>query len=336
MDVLHLRQQTCRAPPSSRSVLALRRNDSLGIHWFSTNMSKEGISSSSIGCASVILAVLTFFAVPAAINPELSPSDWTSGLIVASILGLCSLALAFAAFVQTPRAEDRSVPMLALGLIILAVVQAGFCVAVHRVRTADAGIRAMNNLKQLALACLDYEEAHGTFPPHAIYSRDGKPILSWRVMILPLIDEAELYHPFKLDEPWDSPHNAKLLDKMPKIYAAPSEAASNLTYYQAFYGPNTAFEGAHGTKVKDFTDGLAETILLIEAAEPVPWTKPQDLDYRRDLPVPRIGGLRSVGTIAAFANGRVVTIPTNISEQTLRALITRNAGDKPGKDWEPD
>jgi hypothetical protein len=104
------------------------------------------------------------------------------------------------------------------------------------------------------------------------------------------------------------------------------------TFYQAFVGPGASFEGARGVPLASYGDGPGETILVVEAMEAVPWTKPGDLPYAAGQPVPPVGGLFSLGAYAAFADGSVRPIPRNVSEATLRALITRNGGDRPGPD----
>ena len=77
-----------------------------------------------------------------------------------------------------------------------------------------------NNLHQIAIALLNYQDVHGRLPPAVVKSKDGKPLLSWRVLILPYLGEGNLYKEFKPDEAWDGPHNKPLLSSMPKVFAA--------------------------------------------------------------------------------------------------------------------
>jgi RNA polymerase sigma factor (sigma-70 family) len=189
--------------------------------------------------------------------------------------------------------------------------------------------RSMNNLMQLALAMHNYHAANGQFPPAAIYRIDGKPLLSWRVLLLPYLDQRNLFSQFKLDEPWDGPTNKKLLAKMPEIYASPRGKAkeTHSTIYQVFTGPGTIFPGPKASRIADITDGTANTILIVEAAETVPWTKPADLPYDPKKPLPKLGGISSKGFTAAFADGAGHFLKKTIKEATLRALITCNGGE---------
>jgi hypothetical protein len=206
--------------------------------------------------------------------------------------------------------------------------------AVQKVREAAARIQSVNNLKQLALAMHSYHDANGTFPPHAVYSKDGKPLLSWRVLLLPYLEENKLYEEFKLDEPWDSEHNKKLLEKMPKLFACPAaKAGPPDTVYQAFVGPGAGFEGKKGLKITDYTDGTSNTIMFVEAATAVPWTKPEDLPFDPAKPLPKLGGHSKGGFNASLFDGSVRFISNSVKAETLKAAITRNGGEVLGDDF---
>jgi prepilin-type processing-associated H-X9-DG protein len=187
--------------------------------------------------------------------------------------------------------------------------------------------QSINNLKQIALSFHNYTDTYKTFPPHAIFGKDGKPLLSWRVLILPFVGEDELYKEFHLDEPWDSEHNKKLLAKMPKVYAHPGQKGAGMTHYQGFYGKGAVFEGKNGLRFPaEFPDGTSNTIMIVEAANAVPWTKPADLPYVPDKPLPKLGGLSPGGFNAAFCDGSVHFLKTTIKPMTLHLLIQRNDG----------
>jgi RNA polymerase sigma factor (sigma-70 family) len=275
--------------------------------------------------------------------------------------------------------------------------------------------RSQNNLKQIGVALHSYQDVYGHFPAPAIYDpRTGKPLLSWRVAILPYIEQDNLYRQFHLDEPWDGPHNKKLLAALPSTYApvGADYKETDRTYYQAIVGTGAAWEpgqkkagppgmgpmgpgpgagggaagmpgrgqprteeqeapgagggapgggplpaagsarpggftggppggrpaGPGGTApaspgvslglpLMAFTDGTSNTILVVEAARPVPWTKPEDLPYVPDQALPRFGGLFHGDFNALFADGSVHFLSRNADDEALRAAITRDAGD---------
>jgi hypothetical protein len=204
-------------------------------------------------------------------------------------------------------------------------------------------VKSQSYLKNIALALHNYDYSHGHLPPAAIRDKSGRPLLSWRVEILPFIEGEHLYREMHLDEPWDSPHNLTLLDKMPNIYLSPGAKAPqpNMTFYRVFVGAGTAFE-RDGLKLSkdDFPDGTSNTLLVIEAGEAVPWTKPDELEYHPDKPLPPLGGIFRVetwldrqrnkrdGFYTAFADGSVRWFDRSTDEATIRAFITRNGGEK--------
>jgi hypothetical protein len=185
---------------------------------------------------------------------------------------------------------------------------------------------------------LNYHDEHGHLPPAVVYGYDGQPLYSWRVLLLPYIEHDDVYRQFRLDEPWDSPHNITLLPKMPGMYAPPSHKQSKVPPYHTvchvFVGRGAAFEGQEGLRSpQDFPDGASNTILVVEAGAPVPWTKPEDILYDPDGPLPGLRCLFKDGFRVRMADcsGRFVSKGT--SEATVRAAITRNGGDRLGPDW---
>src|SRR5262249_47063877 len=152
---------------------------------------------------------------------------------------------------------------------------------------------------------------HKRLPAAAIRSKEGKPLLSWRVAILPYVGHKELYEKFKLDEPWDSEHNKKLLAEMPKIYApvgVRAQAGQNETFYRVFEGSGTPFEGKEGLRFEDFTNKLSKTILVVEAGDAVLWTKPDELPYDPEKPLPAVGGMFENIFHVVLADGMVFTV----------------------------
>jgi hypothetical protein len=193
-------------------------------------------------------------------------------------------------------------------------------------------------MKQLGLAMHNYNDEHGRLPPAVVYGEDGKPLYSWRVLILPYIEKEGLYQKFNLDEAWDSPHNIELLSEMPTTYAPPPGKRANVPAYhtvcKVFVGKGAAFEGRNGLQMPaDFPDGTSDTVLIAEAGEPVLWTKPEDLPYDPDEPLPNLRGLFKDGFRVGMADGSMRWLKWEMSEETLRAVITRNGNEKLPPEW---
>ena len=205
--------------------------------------------------------------------------------------------------------------------------------AVQSTREAARRTVGMNNLRQLALAMHNHESAENSLPAAAICDDDGKPLLSWRVRMLPYLGEQDLHAQFKLDEPWDSEHNKKLVEKMPKIFAAPGDAAAKpgMTRYLVPTGKGTIFpQPDKATKLAVVSDGLLKTILIVEAeaAKAVPWTKPEDLPVNLDKPHEGLKNARPTGFTAAFADGSVRLIPADVAAKVLAAAFTRSGDEQ--------
>ena len=195
-------------------------------------------------------------------------------------------------------------------------------------RARAARFESMNNLKQIGLAMHNYLAANHHFPSPASYNKDGKPLLSWRVCVLPYIDYA-LFKQFHLDEPWDSPHNRTLIDKMPSIYRLPmSRTEKGRTNYLLPVGGGAAFEADRPTYLKDITDGTSNTIMTVEVDDDhaVIWTKPEDLQFDPKDPTRGLGRFFEGGFNAGFCDGSVhfLTWPKDATQvETLRYLFQR-------------
>jgi len=221
-----------------------------------------------------------------------------------------------------------------LGVVGILLTLAAFAVATNgRANEGDDKNKSAENLKKLALGIISYADANGgKMPPAATYGKDRKPLHSWRVLILPYIDEDKLFKQFKLDEPWDSANNKKLIEKMPKVFEpiAGKPKEKHATHYQVLVGGGAAFFGPGGGVANypaSFTDGTSNTMLIVEAAEAAPWTKPADLTYDAKKPLPKFGGLFKEGFHAAFADGHVRFIGKDADKDTLRAAITASGGE---------
>ena len=193
-------------------------------------------------------------------------------------------------------------------------------------------IRSMNNLKQMGLAFHNFHDTNGHFPANIVDKNTGKPLLSWRVALLPYIEQNALYKAFKQDEPWDSEHNIKLAKSLVPVYSLANQTKRDpqgncLTPYQAFTGKSTLFEAGKKVRFTDVTDGTSNTLLFVEAKNQVIWSKPDDIpfDPAKELPAANtfLGGLFPGGFHAAFCDGSVRFFKDTIDSKTIQAMITR-------------
>jgi hypothetical protein len=182
--------------------------------------------------------------------------------------------------------------------------------------------KSQKNLKQIVLAMINYSDTFSRLPIDS-RSNNGKSLLSWRVAILPFIEEAPLYIQFNQDEPWDSDHNKKLIEKMPKLFepirvtAKPGE-----TFYQVFSGEGALFgPKAKPTYPTSIPDGTSNTGMVFEAGEPVVWTKPADLPFDENKPLPKLGGLFDGMFQVGLCDGSVKRCRKDANVDELRKLI---------------
>jgi Protein of unknown function (DUF1559) len=191
--------------------------------------------------------------------------------------------------------------------------------------------KSSNNLKQIALAFHSFHDTNGVLPANQM-SKDKKPLLSWRVQILPYIEHDELYKQFKLDEPWDSTHNKKLIDKIPGIYAPiRGKAEKGMTFYQVFGGKHGLFPPGAPFGLATIPDGTSNTFLVAEAGKPVIWTKPDDMEFDGKT-VPALGGMLDGKFHAAMADGSVQRFRKNVEPDTLKMWIDPADGNVLPKD----
>jgi len=231
----------------------------------------------------------------------------------------------------TPKASGERVE-LSLGkkedldTILPAVVA-----ALQATRGAATRMQHMNNMKQFGLALHGYHDLHRGFPAQASYSKEGRKLLSWRVHVLPFVDAGDLYKQFHLDEPWDSEHNKKLIEKMPEIYKDPRVPVKEAgrTTFVAPIGEMTIFGGKEGMKMNKIVDGLSNTILLVEsdAANAVIWTKPDDLAIDPAAPTKGLFVDERGTTTVLFADGSVRALAIPKEAGKLPAMFTASGGE---------
>ena len=188
-----------------------------------------------------------------------------------------------------------------------------------------------NDLKQLAIAIHTFHSVYRQFPvgeSRVIKYRNGHPLLSWRVHLLPFIEKGELYKQFKLDEAWDSPDNLKLLEQIPEIYQNQDyKGLGNHTTVLAINGPGAVFNPSEKLHMRDVTDGTSQTVLVINAGpdKAVPWTKPQDLTYQPNAILKSLGDVNDPFMVM-FADGAIYPVSKTVDEKMLLRMFQRNDG----------
>lgn len=182
---------------------------------------------------------------------------------------------------------------------------------------------SQNRLKQIGIAFHAYADTHKEKWAEDITDKDGKVLLSWRVTLLPYLEGGDLYKQFKLDEPWDGPNNKKLIAKMPKVYApVRGKAKEGETYYQRFVGKDALFnERGSDYTIPGIPDGTSNTALVVEAGDPVVWTKPADLPFNPKAPLPKLGGLFGGDFNALFCDGSVYRIRKDYDPDEMKKVV---------------
>jgi hypothetical protein len=204
--------------------------------------------------------------------------------------------------------------------------------ALEKARAEARRATIMNNLRQIGMAMHVYESQHNSFPPAAIRDAKGTALLSWRVAILPYLGQDALYKDFHLDEPWNSQHNRKLIERVPAVYRSPTSKLTEKgrTNYLVPAGKDTLFPpGGTGVKFQEIKDACAQTIVALEVDDDqaVVWTRPEDLPFDPEKPAKGLGKLEEGGFLALFADGHVQRISSKVDAKTLRALVTPAGGE---------
>lgn len=227
-----------------------------------------------------------------------------------------------------------------VAVIVIGILIALLLPAVTSARGAARRMQCTNNLKVLAIAMHNYHDQHKTFPPAYIPDENGDPMHSWRVLMLPYIEEQWLYNQYDFDEPWDGPNNSLLHNEIVSAFRCPSseDGDPTSTSYVMIVGPDTISDGPNGSPIGTITDGTSNTIMLVEVPDSgVHWLEP------RDMPVsnldggvaagPAAGGLlmgsrHEGGCNVAMCDGSVHFMSESTPTQQLKALATKNDGER--------
>jgi len=221
--------------------------------------------------------------------------------------------------------------LLAIGIINAMPVVAS-------AREAARRTQCRNNMHQLAIALANYEEAYGAYPPAVVTDAQGKPMYSWAVLLLPFIEEGPLYRKFDLTRAWDDPVNAEVVATHLGQFECPSasfeEGHTNGTHYRMIVCPGSIGGVGKSATLKDITDGTAQTLIIAECAEPVPWASPAAVvDLTRGLNRPGGAGSKHEGGLfVAFAGVSVTWLDEDMDHMALVGLCTMAGGEKIDED----
>jgi RNA polymerase sigma factor (sigma-70 family) len=246
-------------------------------------------------------------------------------------LGLIAIATGWTfSVIASPQSEPQGLPANTVPAGLAATAQESVKPKQpepkERLATRHDQMVSENSLKQIMLAIYNYHDANNELP-HVIADKDGKPLLSWRVEILPYIEQANLYQQFKRDEPWDSDHNKKLIAHMPNIYRLGFQKKEETkTYFQVFAGPGTVFEPGKKLKITEIADGTSNTLGVVVAGSPVEWTKPADIAYDPKKALPKLELPYKNIFSAAFMDGSVRSFKPDLDPKVLKLLIERDDG----------
>ncbi|HQU46281.1 MAG TPA: DUF1559 domain-containing protein, partial [Pirellulales bacterium] len=219
------------------------------------------------------------FAITAALGIALGTMRAIGPLlsVIAGIIG----AFAFATYLMPGSKAEKRVRASIAALITTAMF-AFVPLLLEQPRTPSRRSQCNNSLKQVALGLLIYADVYGSLPPAYIADKNGRPLHSWRILILPYLECRDLYARYDFNEPWDGPHNRLLADFMPYCYHCVSDGPwpSVTTSFLAVTGPETPWSGTTSSSFSDIVDGTSNTIAVVEVAgSGINWLEPRDLPF---------------------------------------------------------
>ncbi|MEX1223703.1 MAG: DUF1559 domain-containing protein [Pirellulales bacterium] len=258
--------------------------------------------------------------MPAAGQPAMSggppPSSGSSGGKIAMIIGVVAA-------------------VGLVGICVLGILIALLLPAIQAAREAARRNNCSANIKQVALAMHNYHDTYDSFPPAYTVDDNGQPLHSWRVLLLPFLEETGLYDQIAHDEPWDSPANRQFHDRVMYFYTCASSSGDPTeTNFVVVVGDQTLFPPDGQTRTfGDVTDGMSNTIMIMETTHSgVNWMEPTDLRFDQMRFTPNGGpdeassehpGLVNTG----FADGSVRPVSNDVDPQVLRGLLTIDGGE---------
>jgi prepilin-type processing-associated H-X9-DG protein len=244
--------------------------------------------------------------------------------------------------VAAPKNNNASIIIVVLAVTVVVIMICGGILvalllpAISAAREAARRSACMNNLRQINLAMLQYETQYGKFPPAYVADKNGRPMHSWRVLLLPFLDANDVYSQYDFNEPWDGPKNRQLAARMPRAYRCPSSAGEPgvVTDYLVITGPGTVFVDDKSMSMAGIRDGISNTILVAEVSgADIHWMEPRDLELQKidfspnPLPGRSLHSSHFGGSNVGFADGSARFLPGTMSPADVRALITADGGE---------
>ena len=226
--------------------------------------------------------------------------------------------------------------LVILGIMVLLIALLAPSMRFGNTREAARRSQCKNNLKQIGLALYNYHDAYGAFPPAYTVDSHGKPLHSWRTLILPYLDQESLYQKINLAKPWDDPANVDALKSFPPTYSCPSATnPPGMTTYLAVTGKDSCFRPGQSRMISEITDGTSNTLMVVDITQThaVHWMSPQDADEALLLGMAgEVKDLQHIGGFqGALADGSVRFFSVNLPATTLKALISISANDTVGE-----
>jgi prepilin-type processing-associated H-X9-DG protein len=259
--------------------------------------------------------------------------------VVVALAALFVSAARVVVAIRAGRAARFTLVELLACVAIIGMLIALLLPAVSPVRPQSRRAQCTNNLKQIALALHNYHSTHGSFPPAYVADASGRPMHSWRVLILPYLDHLPLYRQYRFDEPWDGPNNSQLAATSLGVFRCPEDQAGPPaeTNYLLVVGPETAWPGARCVRLDEISDGASNTILLVEVRQSgIAWMEPRDLHVLQMAPGVNAKAGQGIssghpgGANVAFADGLVLFLPDSLTPAELRGLLTIRGGEPRG------
>lgn len=216
--------------------------------------------------------------------------------------------------------------LLAIGGV-LAILIALLLPAVRRPTEAGRRMGCANNLKQIMLALRNYEDVYHCFPPAYTVDASGKPLHSWRTLILPFMEQEVLYEQIDLSKPWDDPINQAAFEARPVSgYRCPSAGLPiGRTTYLAVVAPGGCFQATEPRMLADVTDNPNWTLMVVEVSpeQAVDWMSPNDASEKSILNRAAAGKpSHRNGAQAACVSGHIMFLYAEMQPAALRALIS--------------